>query len=420
MTAIAAPMGHPDDEGLSRERLVDLVLMLRKPLRLSEKAVLALRLIARSVPWTTFRPGQNPVCYRAQDAMAFDLSVNARSFRRFEDSLERAGLLNKETPANGFRGTVGYGERRRSMGLALGPLIERGPQLEAMHREREAARRAIVEGRAEIKIARGRLRRALRSLPDDHDLRATHDRIRKRWETPGRYDEADEIDAHLVELRSQIEEVQEAAGDLQTDLFRWNIDVISSDAPDSNDLRHTETHHEAIDGSCTAESEEHVEGRRARGAAGPKTTSPGRADQARSAGLRSSLTPDVLGRLTLDTMHALASEEARLYLDGARATAAGRGAPAYGRNALQMLDFVAEQRRRDLEVKPSLWDEVEDALGWFDAVLALLIADRKRTHPDPAKRVRNVGGYLRALGRRGRQGKLDLGASVRGMWKLEP
>ena len=54
-------------------------------------------------------------------------------------------------------------------------------------------------------------------------------------------------------------------------------------------------------------------------------------------------------------------------------------------------------------------------MGWFDALLALIVVDANHRHPTAP--VRNAPGLLRDLARRGRAGALDLGASVHAIWR---
>ena len=72
-------------------------------------------------------------------------------------------------------------------------------------------------------------------------------------------------------------------------------------------------------------------------------------------------------------------------------------------------------RRRELEIAPATWEDVEAALGWLDALVALVVVDRNRRHPKTP--VRNPGGLLRDLARRRRAGTLDLAASVMSVWR---
>lgn len=105
----------------------------------------------------------------------------------------------------------------------------------------------------------------------------------------------------------------------------------------------------------------------------------------------------------------LGSEELRFYADGMEAP----GRPV----TLRAVERAALLRRRDLGITPALWEEVEESLGWIDALVALIVVDRNRTHP--TNPVRNPGGLLRDLARRRRAGALDLGASVTGVWSRE-
>lgn len=117
----------------------------------------------------------------------------------------------------------------------------------------------------------------------------------------------------------------------------------------------------------------------------------------------------VAARLTPALLRELGSEEMRLYVD--HLDPRPPGAPP----TLRDVERAALMRRRELEVPPALWEEVEAAMGWLDALVALVVVDANRRHPTAP--VRNPAGLLRDLARRRRAGVLDLAASVMGLWR---
>ena len=112
-------------------------------------------------------------------------------------------------------------------------------------------------------------------------------------------------------------------------------------------------------------------------------------------------------RLTPALLRELGSEDMRLYVDHLD--------PHPGPPTLRDVERAALMRRRELSVSPMLWEEVEAAMGWLDALVALVVVDANRRHPTAP--VRNPAGLLRDLARRRRAGALDLGASVMGLWR---
>ena len=123
----------------------------------------------------------------------------------------------------------------------------------------------------------------------------------------------------------------------------------------------------------------------------------------------SRLPPALLGRLTPAVLRELGSDELRFYVDHLEPRP--RGEPP----SLRDVERAALMRRRELGITPQTWEEVEAALGWLDALVALIVVDRNREHPRTP--VRNPGGLLRDLARRRRAGTLDLDASVMGAWR---
>ena len=117
------------------------------------------------------------------------------------------------------------------------------------------------------------------------------------------------------------------------------------------------------------------------------------------------LPPAVARRLTPALLREMASDEMRLYVDHM----GGHGGPP----TLRDVERAALMRRRELEIAPEAWEAAEAALGWLDALVALIVVDRNRAHPrSPRTQPRRPAARPRAAG--GKTGTLDLAASVIG------
>ena len=125
--------------------------------------------------------------------------------------------------------------------------------------------------------------------------------------------------------------------------------------------------------------------------------------------VRSALPPALLATLTPAVLRDLGSDDLRLYVDHLEPRPPGEPP------SLRDIERAALMRRREMGITPHAWEEIEAALGWLDALVALVVVDRNRDHPRTP--VRNPGGLLRDLARRRRAGTLDLAASVMGVWK---
>lgn len=300
--------------------------------------------------------------------------------------------------------------------------------------------RALAEGRALIRIERRAARHAVAGLGMGHPVRARHEALRGAGFRPAaRYAHMAEIAAHLAELRALIAAAHRAAPPradvpIATGLDLGLDDTDRSGAPRPEERCHTEDTTDPQTGSWSGaaggkqsaptEPEHPTDGPgSSREESGEKTTAARDAErrgdgaQKREDGPEpepgpvppSRLPPAVLARLTPAALREMASEEMRLYVDHLDPRPPGRPP------SLRDLERAALMRRREMGVSPALWEEAEAALGWLDALVALVVVDANRQHPTAP--VRNPAGLLRDLARRRRAGTLDLGASVMGLWK---
>ena len=429
---------------VSREALLRLVERAAPRLGLGDKALRALRLVAGTCRWADFvSDTTDPICFRQARRMAEELRVSPGYWRKLEAALERAGLLERATAENGQRGRLCGGI---VAGLSLGPLVAGLERWRALAAEVEAERTALEEGRAKVRIARRAARRAVEGLAEGHHARAAYEALRCEGFTPSaRCRDADAIARHLAALEAVREagrRAREAAGE-RTDETTAGMggsgldDTIWSGAARAEERCHTERTEDPQTGICSrAESRARrdaarLEGRTTNGGGGReegrggdatpdgtgsgpgRQSGPGPGTRPPSPGLGSRVRPDVLQRLSPRVLRDLGSEEMRLYVDHLR-PGPGRGAAP---PTLGAIEDAARLRRGELGITARLWDEVERSLGWFDALLALIVVDANHRHPTAP--VRNAPGLLRDLARRGRAGTLDLGASVHAIWRRE-
>ena len=427
---------------VSREALLRLVERAAPRLGLGDKALRALRLVAGTCRWADFVSTEaDPICFRQARRMAEELGVSPGYWRKLEAVLERAGLIERATCENGQRGRLAGGV---VAGLSLGPLVAGLDRWRALAAEVEAERAALEEDRARVRTARRAARRAVEGLAEDHPAHVAYEALRAAGFTPSaRLRDADVIARHLHELEVVCEagrRAWEAAGEREAEAgldVPGPDDTIWSGAARAEERRHTERSEDPQTGICSrAESgarrdAARPEGRTANGGGGreetrggdatpdgagsgpggPSGTGPG--TRPPSPGVGSRIRPDVLRRLSPRALRDLGSEEMRLYVDHLP-SGPGRGAAP---PTLGAIEDAARLRRGELGITARLWDEVERSLGWFDALLALIIVDANRQHPTAP--VRNAPGLLRDLARRGRAGTLDLGASVHAIWRRE-
>ena len=444
----------------SREGLVRLVEAVAAPLGLTDTDLRALRLVVGVCRWADFTdPARDPVCFRQQQRLADEMDVTPGHFRRIERKLERAGLIERRTTDNGHRGRLAPagpgGAPGPVAGLSVAPLLAALPRLEAMAETlaREAA--ALLEGRALIRIERRAARHAALALGVGHPARAAYEALRGASFPPSAgYQSLDTIAAHLEALHAVIERARAAADEAEAEREEGPIETahegqdgpIVHGAACMEERRHTETTTDPqtgpwssrADGDGTPggrvsrmgwteaqdrEKKERPEAERHRGGDDAGTDRADRTGRAAPPGREARESMDggettprgtclprrVAVRLTPVVLRELGSEEMKLYVDHLDPRAPGKPP------TLHDVERAALLRRRELEVSPALWEEVETALGWLDALVALVVVDANRTHPTAP--VRNPAGLLRDLARRRRAGVLDLGASVMGLWR---
>ena len=453
------PALPPDASREALVRLVETVAPRLGPRGLTDKDLRALRAIVTACRWEDFvRADRDPVCFRQQQRLAAEIGVTPGHFRKIEAKLERAGLIARATCENGHRGRLAPGPNAPVAGLSLAPLLAGLPRLEALARALVAERAALAEGRLMIRIERRAARRAVEGLAAGHPARAAFEALRGAGFRPSaRFATRAAIAGHLAELRAVIEAAPapgpgaaEEALDAAVAMAPEGLDdAIRSGAPRMEERCHTEDPTDPQTGSWSA-ADDGGAGSAHRTTAREEPAGPGRErDERAQAGAQkrtrgetrppdgtgtteadgtrdgeraeetektstgpvppSRLSPALLRRLTPRSLRDLGSEEMRLYTDGLEPP----GTPV----TLRALERAAFLRRRELGITPRTWEEAETTLGWLDALVALVVVDRNRTHPTAP--VRNPGGLLRDLARRRRAGALDLGASVMAIWRRE-
>ena len=430
----------------SREALVRLVETVAPRLGqggLTDKELRGLRAVVTACRWEDFvRADRDPVCFRQQQRLAAEIRVSPGHFRKIETKLERAGLIERATCENGHRGRLGPGPDGPVAGLSLAPLLAALPRLEALAGAMAAERAALAEGRAMIRIERRAARHAVEGLGEDHPARRAYEALRGAGFKPSaRFEAAGVIEAHLEALRVVIDEARAAVDEAVCGTgeeepivapLEGQDDTDRSGAPRPEERRHTEDTTDPQTGSCRGaekrdepqprhattgglsrgadrESDEPGQGERRPRGASESGQHPGPGEEGGGAAPATQLPPAILRRLTPRALCDLGSQELRLYVDHLD--------PHPGPPTLRDVERAALMRRRELAITPRTWEEVEAALGWLDALVALVVVDANRTHPTAP--VRNPAGLLRDLARRRRAGTLDLSASVMGLWRRQ-
>jgi replication initiation protein RepC len=385
---------------MSKWDALRLVRSLRRELGLSRAACEVLERLADSTPsadWTD--PRRMPVNFRRQIELAQEVGITTRQFRKIEHLLEQRGLIERRVAINGYRGRTAAASGATGVaGISLVPLIWRMPELVGRAEQAKADREACAALRIDIRVAWRALTHLLR-----HTAAAALREARLETTPPTR-------DALLKlgidELRHHLHAIQEAADKVQMSIERVTK---SSGAPEQKDRSHTENTTGTELKSCNATAHGRTASKLAdadsvAGPAGPEDCLEDEAPAGKALD-----NPDRALALTPQALRDLATEELRIYIDGGQEDGRPR--------TMSDVERAVAMRLRELGINPSAYEETQDAIGWFDAMLAVIVIDRNRSHP--ATPIRNPGGTLRAFVRRARAGELNLAASVFGIWARE-
>ena len=206
----------------TRSEVIGLLADIRRRLGLSAAALAVLqRLVASTDPDAWKLPDRSPVFFGAQDRLAERLCISARQLRAHERRLAAAGLLDRRTPANGFRsGPAGFG-------LSLQPLKERIHELIAM-RDRlraEADEKRALKAR---RLAAGR--RIREALPPDPESRS--EVAARLAEAVDGWPRADSLlTMPVAELRAHAEAAEGLAAQLEAQALVEIGAIAEEDAP---------------------------------------------------------------------------------------------------------------------------------------------------------------------------------------------
>lgn len=384
-------------DGVERYHLEQILSRIGGTLGLQASRVLALIAMIRATrpaDWTD--PTCDPVCYLSQTDLAAGLGKTPRAIRNDERALERLGLIQRDTAANGARRA--YGALRH--GLNFAPLIARYARLVALDLEIAARIERARLLRYECSAARRFYRSAATQLAELAPEHALLEILEARYRAlPKRY--ADLGVEALAELRQAIADLAESA-DAALQLQRQ-----TSGAAEADFLRYIQDTNHLESEICNASD---VDNRTARKRADDNPSRPapqgaGQCNERKSAWAERGCKPDLLESFTPTALYRACGEDFRFYLDAAMK----------GRSIPSPHDFflAASAIRGELGIHHSAWLEACETLGDMAAALALLVIDANRSHP--VRPIHSPGGALRAWCRRARAGQLNLTGSLIGL-----
>ncbi|WP_306753071.1 replication initiation protein RepC [Paracoccus actinidiae] len=349
--------------------------------------------MTRPTDWTA--EDREPFVYAAASELAKILALSETRLRAHTARLERAGLLERRTAANGSR------SRHAGTGLFFSAVIDRFPELLALDAQLTAARRKAIYLRGQRSTHWRCLRQALEHL---REVASQDARVQAIEVAFAAWPRADRLHGMTLDTL--------AAHEMEADaLTRDALDLLemftkTGDRPPENERSHLQDTNEDCSLSCEA-----LAGDR-RPAAEPAFAQLSRlppesrradAENERGSGTNA-VRREWLTKLGPERLFRLASPEMQFYLSG-------RADP----ERLRFHDFIwtAEWRVLDLGIHHSAWSDACTAMGEDGATVAMLILDARKD--DPVAPIISPGGYLRGMTRAWLQGHLNLMGSLIGL-----
>ena len=405
-------------EGVWRDQFVEIIIeALRSDLRPADQSVLRFY-VQHTRPHDWSGRGLGPVCYVGQLNAAERLHLDRKSVYTAERTLERLGLIEKTSLANGHRrGPRGTRVEADPLGICFAPAIARYEELVALVEIARAEREALTAWRYRVSGLRTKLRIALRDMPIRDSIveviATEFDQLPTQIARIPDVDVLVDLDAafqsllddlgeHLDALRRSESNAEEGRGEGAA--TRKSPHKGGSETP-----HHIYTTTNPSPVICTRPGEQEP------GAYAPDTnlSEPANAgkelrnkDEFDPGPVKPTGSPGGKGRgpvnWTTVQLLSAAGADFRFCLEAVQPNAA----------ALRSDDFVdaAYALSGALGINQSAWAEACAVMGRFEAALALLVLDARRT--DPENPVARPGGYLRGMTEKARRGDLNLDASV--------
>lgn len=336
-----------------------------------------------------------PMNWRRQGVMAASMGITARRLWQIERTLEQYKVIERATPANGYRGHRQLEDGSGcSCGLSFAPAIRSYKFFRSIQVEEEQRAAAIEASRGDLRRAVGQLRRGiqtLRNLAPDHEL----------------IDEAETFRGSLPATGCRSREVARfASAAAETRAFNERLETAISACSEAFHVEET-THACQKDSTCYIQiqpkREPVIVAHRA-----PTQNINTTADHPHSpqpSAQPAHPSPQV--NLSDSAIFSLMTDDLQMLVNIQPTDLSAR----------ERLFAASEKHCAALGIHHSAWQEALDVMGAELAVLALIILDRNRFHPDHP--VKSPGGALRALTRRAIAGEMHLDRAIWAIWARE-
>lgn len=383
-------------DNMQRDRFISLIENCAGYLNVGRAALRTFRVMAELTRPQDFKdPSSEPICFMAQTEIAKQCNLDISRVRRHEAELQRAGLVEKRTMANGSRS--GF----HGCGIYFSAGIARVEELleYLAHRDAERRHSARLRGlRSTHKKHLASILDELTSLDPSNTGSAALQEQFDHWPEHKSLHKMALVD--LIEHEAKADALCRTAYDILQKIKRTRGRECENERPYIQD-----TTQETKLVNCNASVRKMTEDKSSEDNLNSSAPSGASHRLEESEKGDAAHTSEYLEKLSPKRLYALCSPEMQFYLDG-------RGSEP---RALTAHDFelAAVSRLHELGINRSAWREACDVMGSALATICLLITDANRFNPDIP--VRNPGGYLRGMTRAHQAGELNIVGGLIGL-----
>ncbi|SFQ68626.1 replication initiation protein RepC [Roseivivax halotolerans] len=381
-------------QGMTRRDVIAVISEIGRDLNLSAAAVYILTKLIGSTSakdWT--EPGAEPVFYGSQETMAERCHLTARQMRSHERTLERCGLLIRDTKANGAR------EAGTGRGLVFTPLKACFADLLALRDQKRERTSRIKELKSLRSVRLRRMKENIARLSpealDDEAIASTLSRF-NAWPRSDRLHSLgiEQLEQHIQDATALCEELEELLQNLPESSCEPAVSFRSLLQEDN------EKNPSVI---CNASVDERSAGKPAH--SNLLKSEPSGSDdclEKQDAGPSGVINPKLEALMQPEQLFKLASDDFQTAL-----------AARSNRITEEAIIDAAHDMLTPLGINYSAWRGACGAMGRHVAALCVLVLDANRDHPQTP--VRNPGGFLRGMVRAHKRGTLNLTGSLIGL-----
>ena len=364
-------------DGFTRGSFLTLVESVAPSLGVSGAAIQTFgRMAEKTRPTDWMSPDLEPICYMAQSEMARAFGRSVARIRAHERELERAGLVERRTRANGSR--CGYA----GCGIVFTPAIARLEEFRAIRDRLDAERRkaAHLRGRRSAHIRRLKsVVAAIREIDESNETAAALSEVLASWPradalhrmTPDRLQRhVDEADDACISALEVLEVLEESSGQ-PPEIERSHIQDTTEDRISPCNAGVPETPPDG--GGNETEEREHENA--------------------------------FVENITPERLYRLCSPDMQFYLDARR--------ERHGRLRAHDFASVADLRVAELGISKAAWENAIDKMGPALATTCLIVLAAKAADPDIP--ILSPGGYLRGMTNAHERGQLHIMGSLIGL-----